>query len=85
IFGGNKRAAMPVSKMETLQEKRRQRRLQRIDEQRDEIEAEARGTLPGESRPDFGSLFIDAEPVESKPIFLLETDREEYFKKTNSR
>ncbi|WP_188250689.1 hypothetical protein, partial [Serratia marcescens] len=36
-------------------------------------------------RNDFSSLFVDTAPRDNKPLFLLETEREEYFKKTNSR
>jgi hypothetical protein len=69
--------------MERATEQRRQRRLKRLDEQREEVESEARGLLPGESFPDLGS-FIPAEYTaerEEEPYFFLETDRDEYLKK----
>lgn len=86
IWNGNKRAAIPVSAMERATEQRRQRRLKRLDEQREEVESEARGLLPGESFPDLGS-FIPAEYTterEEEPYFFLETDRDEYLKKTGN-
>lgn len=86
VWNGNKRAAIPVSAMERATEQRRQRRLKRLDEQREEVEAEARGLLPSESFPDLGS-FIPAEYTteqEEEPYFFLETDRDEYLKKTGN-
>lgn len=86
IWNGNKRAAIPVSHMEVSVEKRRQRRLKRVDEQREEIEAEARPLLGGQSFPDLGS-FIPADYSairEEEHYFFLEADRDEYLKKNGS-
>lgn len=86
IWNGNKRAAIPVSAMEVAQEKRRQRRLNRIEDKRQEIEAEGRSVLPGQKFSDLGS-FIPAEYTvkkEEEPYFFLETDRDEYLKKVGN-
>ena len=86
IWNGNKRAAIPVSAMDVSVEKRRQRRLKRVEEQRQEIEAEARPLLPGQSLKDLSS-FIPAEYTierEEEQYFFLETDRDEHLKKTGN-
>lgn len=83
IWNGNKRAAIPVSAMDVAVEKRRQRRLNRIEDKRQEIEAEGRSVLPGQRFDDLGS-FIPAEfsrITEEEHYFFLETDRDEYLKK----
>lgn len=84
IWNGNKRAAIPVSAMDVSVEKRRQRRLKRVEEQRQEIEAEARPMLPGQSFSDFGSFIpADYEVVKKEEeYFFLQTDFEEHLKKT---
>lgn len=88
IWNGNKRAAIPVSAMDVAVEKRRQRRMKRVEEKVLEIEAEGRSVLPGQRFDDLGS-FIPAEYAvekEEEPYFFLETDRDEYMKKIgNSR
>ncbi|SLR48444.1 Mu transposase, C-terminal [Klebsiella pneumoniae] len=88
IWNGNKRAAIPVSAMDVAVEKRRQRRMKRVEEKVLEIEAEGRSVLPGQRFDDLGS-FIPAEYTvekEEEPYFFLETDRDEYMKKIgNSR
>ena len=86
IWNGNKRAAIPVSAMDVAVEKRRQRRLNRIEDKRQEIEAEGRSVLPGQRFDDLGS-FIPAEfsrITEEEHFFFLETDRDEYLKKTGN-
>lgn len=83
IWNGNKRAAIPVSAMDVAVEKRRQRRMKRVEEKVQEIEAEGRSVLPGQRFDDLGS-FIPAEYTvekEEEPYFFLETDRDEYLKK----
>lgn len=82
IWNGNKRAAIPVSHMDTAVEKRRQNRLKRVEQQRQEIEAEARPLLNADKYADFGS-FIPADYTvkEEEPYFFLEADREEYLRK----
>ncbi|HHT0522918.1 TPA: Mu transposase C-terminal domain-containing protein [Klebsiella michiganensis] len=83
IWNGNKRAAIPVSAMDVAVEKRRQRRMKRVEEKVREIEAEGRSVLPGQRFDDLGS-FIPAEYTvekEEEPYFFLETDRDEYLKK----
>ncbi|HCA0322012.1 TPA: Mu transposase C-terminal domain-containing protein, partial [Klebsiella pneumoniae] len=60
IWNGNKRAAIPVSAMDVAVEKRRQRRMKRVEEKVLEIEAEGRSVLPGQRFDDLGS-FIPAE------------------------
>ena len=83
IWNGNKRAAIPVSAMDVAVEKRRQRRMKRVEEKVQEIEAEGRSVLPGQRLDDLGS-FIPAEYTvekEEEPYFFLETDRDEYLKK----
>ncbi|MEI9625001.1 Mu transposase C-terminal domain-containing protein [Phytobacter diazotrophicus] len=86
IWNGNKRAAIPVSAMDVAVEKRRQRRLNRIDDKRQEIEAEGRSVLPGQRFEDLTS-FIPAEYsriTEEEHYFFLETDRDEYLRKTGN-
>lgn len=86
IWNGNKRAAIPVSAMDVAVEKRRQRRLNRIEDKRQEIEAEGRSVLLGQRFDDLSS-FIPAEYTvekEEEPYFFLETDRDEYLKKTGN-
>ncbi|EQB0737461.1 Mu transposase C-terminal domain-containing protein [Klebsiella oxytoca] len=83
IWNGNKRAAIPVSAMDVAVEKRRQRRMKRVEDKVQEIEAEGRSVLPGQRFDDLGS-FIPAEYTvekEEEPYFFLETDRDEYLKK----
>ncbi|HEE6779390.1 TPA: transposase, partial [Klebsiella pneumoniae] len=83
IWNGNKRAAIPVSAMDVAVEKRRQRRMKRVEEKVQEIEAEGRSVLPGQRFDDLGS-FIPAEYTvekEEEPYFFLEADRDEYLKK----
>ncbi|EFX7053198.1 transposase [Shigella sonnei] len=85
IWDGNKHAAIPVSHMERSIEQRRQRRLKRIDEQRKEIEAEARPLLESK-QPDF-SAFIPADytvSLEKEPNFFLESERDAYLKKAGN-
>ncbi|MGQ6549747.1 Mu transposase C-terminal domain-containing protein [Serratia sp. IR-2025] len=86
IWNGNKKAAIPVNVMETAIEKRRQRRMKRVDEQRSEIEAEARPMLNAKVVPDFGSLIgsDDFEHIENEEIFLLQSQRDEYLRKTGT-
>lgn len=89
IWNGNKRAALPTSMMDIAVEKRRQRRLKRIDEQREEIEAEARGLLPeSDMYPDFGALIpSDAERIndDREHVFLFESEREEWLKSQGNK
>lgn len=89
VWNGNKRAALPVSAMDVAVDKRHQRRLKRIEEQREEIEAEARGLLPESSMyPDFGAL-IPAEyeriTDEREPVFLFESERDEWLKSQGNK
>ncbi|MGK3122876.1 Mu transposase C-terminal domain-containing protein [Candidatus Pantoea formicae] len=86
IWNGNKRAAIPVSMMDVAVEKRRQRRLKRVDEQREEIMAEGRTALPGQSFNELNG-FIPAEWEVVKPeeeYFFFEADLEEHRKKTGN-
>lgn len=75
-FDGNKRDAFPKAYVEEVREKRRKNRLRTLEKRMEEVEAEARGTLDHE--PDFSS-FIDM-PVEDEkePVFLFESEREEF-------
>lgn len=75
-FDGNKRDAFPKAYVEEIREKRRKNRLRTLEKRMEEVEAEARGTLDHE--PDFSS-FIDM-PVEDEkePVFLFESEREEF-------
>ncbi|HBS7248885.1 TPA: transposase, partial [Klebsiella pneumoniae] len=69
--------------MDVAVEKRRQRRMKRVEEKVQEIEAEGRSVLPGQRFDDLGS-FIPAEYTvekEEEPYFFLEADRDEYLKK----
>jgi putative transposase len=68
--------------MDVAVEKRRQRRMKRVEEKVQEIEAEGRSVYRGSDSMTWG--FIPAEyTVEKKKslIFFLETDRDEYLKK----
>ncbi|WP_434155068.1 DNA-binding protein [Klebsiella variicola] len=87
VWNGNKRDAIPVSKMQDAMKQRTKRRLGLLDKKREEVEAEARGLLPGSvvnELPDFGS-FIPKIVDEPEPeYFFLATDREEHLKKTGN-
>ncbi|TXE27119.1 DDE-type integrase/transposase/recombinase [Serratia marcescens] len=84
IWNGNKQVAIPVTRMQKAQQERTQRRLNRVEEKKEEILAEGREVL--EHQPDFNlGITIDAQPVdEHDGVFLFETDRDEYLKKTGS-
>ncbi|MBN1085914.1 transposase [Erwinia aphidicola] len=86
IWNGNKRAAIPVSHMDRAVEQRRQRRLKRVEDQRRDIEDEARQLVDGSTYPDFGA-FIPAEysaTTENEHYFFLAADRDEYIKKSGT-
>ncbi|EHT03193.1 TPA: transposase [Klebsiella pneumoniae] len=87
VWNGNKRDAIPVSKMQDAMKQRTKRRLGLLDKKREEVEAEARGLLPGSvvnELPDFGS-FIPKIVDEPEPeYFFLATDREEHLKKAGN-
>lgn len=80
IYNGNKVAAQPVSKVKKLEEDRRKRRLSLLDRKREEVEAEARGLLPG-ALPDFGGILPPHIDEPEKEYFFLETDREAHLRK----
>ncbi|HBC7419305.1 TPA: transposase [Serratia marcescens] len=84
IWNGNKVAAMPVSEMQKAQKERTQRRLNLLEKKVDVARVEGRDVL--EHQPDFNlGITIDAEPIdEHDGVFLFETDRDEYLKKTGS-
>ena len=87
IYNGNKVSAQPISKVKKLEADRTKRRMGLIDKKRAEVEAEARGLLPGSvvnELPDFGS-FIPKIVDEPEPeYFFLATDREEHLKKAGN-
>lgn len=84
IWNGNKVAAVPVSQMEKAQKDRTKRRLNLLEKKVDVAKAEGREVL--EHQPDFNlGITIDAQPIdEHDGVFLFETDRDEYLKKTGS-
>ncbi|TKI08922.1 DDE-type integrase/transposase/recombinase [Martelella alba] len=85
IYNGNKVAAQPISKVEALKQQRTQRRLKRLDDMRDEVHAEARPLLGGNTLPDFGAFMPPEPKIDDEPFFFLETDRDEYLKKNGGR
>lgn len=84
VWNGNKVAAVPVSEMQKAQKERTQRRLGRVEKKKEEILAEGREML--EHQPDISlGITLDALPTEEHDgVFLFETDRDEYLKKTGS-
>ncbi|MMZ41810.1 hypothetical protein D3C81_178810 [compost metagenome] len=84
IWNGNKVAAVPVNEMQKAQKERTQRRLNRVEKKKEEILAEGREML--EHQPDISlGITLDALPTEEHDgVFLFETDRDEYLKKTGS-
>lgn len=87
VWNGNKRDAIPVSKMEHAMKQRTKRRLGLLDKKREEVEAEARGLLPGSvvnELPDFGSFIPKVVDEPEKEYFFLATEREEHLKKAGN-
>ncbi|MGL3099491.1 Mu transposase C-terminal domain-containing protein [Enterobacter asburiae] len=86
IWNGNKHAAIPVPMVEVAKEKRKQRRLARVDEQRREIEAEGRSLLEAPAMPDFNFGQIlqgELQQSEQNDYHFLQADRE-HAKKTGT-
>lgn len=86
IWNGNKHAAIPVPMVEVAKEKRKQRRLARVDEQRREIEAEGRSLLEAPAMPDFNFGQIlqgELQQSEHNDYHFLQADRE-HAKKTGT-
>lgn len=86
IWNGNKHAAVPVTAMNDAMEKRKKRRLARVDEQRREIEAEGRPLLEAPAIPDFNFGQIlqgELQQAEQNDYHFLQTDRE-HAKKTGT-
>ncbi|HHL1930918.1 TPA: DNA-binding protein [Klebsiella pneumoniae] len=87
VWNGNKRDAIPVSKMQDAMKQRTKRRLGLLDKKREEVEAEARGLLPGSvvnELPDFGSFIPKIVDEPEQEYFFLATDREEHLKKAGN-
>ncbi|EPR9349415.1 Mu transposase C-terminal domain-containing protein [Serratia marcescens] len=84
IWNGNSHSPVPQSRVEQAKEKRAKRMIKRAGKIIQDANDELRPVLEVQ-RNDFSSLFVDTAPRDNKPLFLLETEREEYFKKTNSR
>lgn len=87
IWNGNKRDAIPVSKVQNAMIQRTKRRLDRNEKDRAEIEEEARGLLPGSvvnELPDFGSFIPKIVDDPEPEYFFLATDREEHLKKAGN-
>lgn len=74
-FDGNKRDAFPKAYVEEVRERRRKNRLRTLQKRMEEVEAEARGTI--DHQPDF-SNFIEMPKDEKEPVFLFESEREEF-------
>jgi putative transposase len=84
VWNGNKVAAVPVSEMEKAQQARTKRRLARVEKKAEEILAEGREVLEHNSGFNMG-ITIDATPsADEEHLFLFQTDRDEYLKKTGS-
>lgn len=78
IFNGNKRAAFPVAMVEKARIDRAKRRISLVEKKAEEIRAELNPVISANTL-DFGSILngniINTEP---KPIFLFESERDEY-------
>jgi len=84
IWNGNTKSPVPQSRVEQAKEQRAKRMIKRAEKIVRDAEDELRPVIDVKAN-DFGSLFIDNPPQDKEPLFLLETEREEYFKKVNSR
>lgn len=85
IYNGNKRAAFPVSFVEKARTERAQNRMKRVEKQAQEIRAELTPVIEANTATDFSSLlngqFSNSEHHEPEPIFLFESEREEWREK----
>ncbi|MFZ4217571.1 Mu transposase C-terminal domain-containing protein [Enterobacter ludwigii] len=84
VWNGNKQAAIPVTRMEKAQKDRTKRRVKLLEGQVDVARAEERHVLDHNSSFDLG-VTIDVTPsADEERLFLFQTDRDEYLKKTGS-
>ncbi|AHE72583.1 hypothetical protein M942_04680 [Enterobacter ludwigii] len=84
VWNGNKQAAIPVTRMEKAQKDRTKRRVKLLEGQVDVARAEERQVLEHKNDISLG-ITIDAVPVEEhEQVFVFQTDRDEYLKKTGS-
>lgn len=84
VWNGNKQAAIPVTRMEKAQKDRTKRRVKLLEGQVDVARAEERQILEHKNDISLG-VTIDAIPVEEhEQVFVFQTDRDEYLKKTGS-
>ncbi|STU35513.1 Mu transposase, C-terminal [Klebsiella pneumoniae] len=84
VWDGNKKAPFAISAKDHSQNQRTKGIIKRAEEKIAVAKEENSLVIEGE-RPNFGGLLIEPEPQDKEPLFLLETEREEYFKKVNSR
>ena len=86
-FNGNARPYFPTSFVEKKRKERGDARLKRLDEKRTAILDERNGGLiTADLAPDFGQL-LQGEIItkDEEPIFLFETEREEYLANKKKR
>jgi putative transposase len=87
VFEGNKRDAMPKPLIQRMKEKRVKNRVRRKEEQIAIAEAELKPAI--EHQPNFGLLlgngaaipvcdYVEVEKDERKPLFMFESDREDW-------
>lgn len=84
VWDGNKKAPFAISAKDHSQNQRTKGIIKRAEEKIAVAKEENSLVIEGE-RPNFGGLLIEPEQQDKEPLFLLETEREEYFKKVNSR
>jgi putative transposase len=82
IWDGNKVAAVPTTAMAKAVEARRSRRLARVEDKRQEIEAEARPLLEAKPLPDFGDFIPVPEKtaMANRSYSFLQTEFEQHLK-----
>ncbi|NHB90784.1 Mu transposase C-terminal domain-containing protein [Photorhabdus cinerea] len=82
IWNGNRVAAVPTTAMAQAVEARRNRRLARVEDKRQEIEAEARPVLESTPLPDFGGFIPAPEKtaIPNRSYSFLQTEFEQHMK-----
>ena len=86
IWNGNTRAAFPVEYIEKVKKDRHTRRMGLNERKAEEINAELNPVRTIEHAPDFGALLQgQSEKIidDREPMFLFESEREEYLSKKN--
>lgn len=86
LWNGNTRAAFPVEYIEKVKKDRHARRMGLVERKAEEINAELNPVRTIEHSPDFGALLqreIGQVIDDREPMFLFESEREEYLGKKN--